>query len=160
MTRWYDDDCRAGNLDDLTPFSLLFTSSSPLPLSPTPPDMGEFLTDDLIWKYYLKGIITTQSQTQGHIITESLNIGASLVSCSSCQNRLRMTLKEENGFDPANDVECLKYLELLWSCVCRWSGEVGDCFPGSKHFIEAAFPCCWGRQDETNILLPLEISFS
>ena len=35
--------------DDLTPFSLLFTSSSPLPITALT-DMGEFLADDLIWK--------------------------------------------------------------------------------------------------------------
>ena len=39
-TRWHDDMMMTAGLatcDDLTPFSLLFTSSSPPPLSPTPP---------------------------------------------------------------------------------------------------------------------------
>ena len=72
-TRWQDDMMMTAGLatcDDLTPFSLLFTSSSPPPyhlLLPAMTDMGEFLTDDLIWKYYLNGNVTTQSQTRGYM---------------------------------------------------------------------------------------------
>ena len=131
MTRWYDDDCGAGNLrwlDSLfTPFHELKPSPPYHLLLPAMTDMGEFLTDDLIWKYYLKGNVTTPSQTQGymavfnsdadkmhnHWITEYWRFFGLLFQNS--QNRLRMTLKEGNGFNPA------KGEPMMWNVWNTWS---------------------------------------